>query len=206
MNNPETRASLILRLGNPADDAAWTDFLEIYEPMLYRLASRWGLQNADAEEVVQETLLGVSKAIADFSAEERPRAFRSWLATITRNKLVDHLARRSRQAQGSGDTNVHRWLDQRACESSSASVWDWQQKQQLFAWAAEKVRHQVSEVTWKAFHRTSVRGESTKEVAADLGIREGMVYVARSRVMARLRQAVQQWQVDMHSHDNDLGK
>ena len=83
MVSPETRASLILRLGDPADDLAWSQFVEIYQPMLYRLASRWGLQDADAREVVQETLLAVAGAIPNYTAKENPGAFRAWLAAIT---------------------------------------------------------------------------------------------------------------------------
>ena len=71
--DPETRASLILRLGNPADDLAWMEFLQIYEPMLLRLASRWGLQENDAVEVVQETLVAVAGSVSDFR-QERHRA------------------------------------------------------------------------------------------------------------------------------------
>ncbi|MGB7343990.1 MAG: sigma-70 family RNA polymerase sigma factor [Pirellulaceae bacterium] len=193
MISPETRASLILRLSDPADDLAWAEFLQVYEPMLFRLASRWGLQEADAREIVQETLLAVAKSISKFSDDQHDGSFRRWLATITRNKLADHLARRSRQESGSGDTDVHRWLDQQASDTSSASIWDWNEKRQVFAWAAENVRSQVSDPTWQAFYRTNVQGESVKQVAADLGMREGMIYVARSRVMSRLRKAVQLW-------------
>lgn len=200
MINQETRASLILRLGDPADDEAWDQFLTIYEPMLFSLASRWGLQAADAQEVVQETLLGVSKSIDSFQ-QGRTGSFRAWLSTITRNKLADHLAKSSRQTQGSGDTDVHRWLNEQANENSSASVWDWQHKKQVFAWAANRVQKQVSWKTWQAFHRTSVLGDSIQEVAADLRMQEGMVYVARSRVMARLRQAAEQWAVTKEQND-----
>ncbi|WP_202908817.1 RNA polymerase sigma factor [Roseimaritima ulvae] len=191
--NSETRASLILRLGDPADDLAWAEFLQIYEPMLLRLARRWGLQQADAREVVQETLLAVANAIPKYKRHPHQGAFRGWLATITRNKLADHLTRRRRQVQGSGDSNVQHWLDQQADEASKVSLWDWNQKQQIFAWAAAKVRRQVNATTWEAFERTSIQGEAVSKVAKELKIREGMVYVARSRVMARLRSAVATW-------------
>ena len=195
MLNPETRASLILRLADPADDIAWAEFIEIYEPMLNQLAVRWGLQDADAREVVQETLLGVMSSIGNYEARDHSQAFRGWLASITRNKLVDHLSKRSRREQGSGDTDVHRWLDQQVGEQSSASVWDWHEKRQIFRWASEMVRSSVEDRTWRAFYRTSVLHEPVSDVAAELGIREGMVYVARSRVMNRLRRAVETWQV-----------
>ena len=193
MISPETRASLILRLGNPADDLAWAEFLQIYEPILFRLASRWGLQDADAREVVQETLLGVSKSIHRFSADENGASFRRWLSAITRNKLADHLAKRSKQEHGSGDSDVYLWLNQQAADDSNASVWDWSEKREVFSWAATKVRQQVTQRTWQAFHRSSVLGEDIKLVAEDLGMREGMIYVARSRVMNRLRKAVDAW-------------
>lgn len=192
--NTETRASLILRLGDPEDDVAWSEFMHIYEPLLLRLARRWGLQQADALEVVQETLLAVAKAIPQFDRHQHSGAFRAWLAGISRNKLVDHLTRSRRQVRGSGESDVHRWLDQVACESSDVSVWDWNQKQQVFTWAADRVRHQVSEATWEAFHRTSVLGETVANVASELNMRVGMVYVARSRVMARLQKMVAVWQ------------
>ena len=193
MISPETRASLILRLNDPANDLAWAEFLQVYEPMLFRLASRWGLQDADASEVVQETLLAVAKSIGNFSDDNRAGSFRRWLATLTRNKLADHLAKRSRQECGSGDTDVHRWLNQQASDASSVSVWDWNEKRQVFAWAAKLVRSQVNDSTWQAFYRTTVQGESVQQVASDLGMREGMIYVARSRVMSRLRKAALRW-------------
>ncbi len=196
MVSPETRASLILRLGDPADDLAWSEFLEIYQPMLFRIAKRFGLQDADACEVVQETLLAVAHTIPSYENGGHVGAFRGWLSAITRNKLADYLAKRSKQAIGSGDTNVHQWLDQRADDHSAASVWDWQQRRQVFSWAAEKVRGQVSESTWQAFYRTTIGGEHAGHVAGDLKMRVGMVYVARSRVMARLRKVVQIWSLD----------
>lgn len=192
--DPETRASLVLRLGDPADDLAWSEFLQIYEPLLLRLATRWGLQQADALEVVQEALLAVAKAIPTFDRKQHPGAFRGWLATITRRKLVDHLTQARRRETASGDSDVQRWLDQVAGPASDASVWDWNQKQQFYVWAAAEVQRQVNSSTWQAFHRTSVLGESIASVAIDLQMREGMVYVARSRVMARLRKLVSQWQ------------
>ncbi|MCG8652301.1 MAG: RNA polymerase sigma factor [Pirellulales bacterium] len=204
--DPETRASLILRLGNPADDLAWTEFLQIYEPMLFRLASRWGLQENDVVEVVQETLLAVANSVAEFQGRDHAGAFRGWLAAITRHKLADHLAKRSKQQTGTGDSEVHRWLDQQADRSSSESVWDWQSKQQIFAWAAERVRKQVNPATWEAFHRTNVLGQPVAKGAEDLGMRGGMVYVARSRVMARLRKAVEVWLRQENTHQDQRGE
>lgn len=204
--NPETRESLILRLADHTDNVAWSEFLDIYEPMLGQLASRWGLQKADADEVVQETLLAVANAIPQYQSRPHRHAFRGWLAAITRNKLADLLSRRRRQVNGSGDTDVHRWLDQHAEPTSQLSVWDWNQKQQIFQWAAKRVRGEVKAHTWQAFHRTSVLGESVAVVAAELDIRQGMVHVARSRVMLRLRDAIAVWESSSLNHPLDASE
>ncbi len=199
MVQPDTRPSLILRLSDPEDDLAWNEFLEIYQPMLMRLASRYGLQDADTREVVQETLVAVAQSIPRFQDKGTRGCFRGWLATITRNKLADYLATKSRHVSGSGDTDVHRWLDQQASPDSRASLWQWQRRQQIFAWAASKVRQQVADRTWQAFYRTCVCGQSAEQVASELDVRVGMVYVSCSRVMARLRKAVELWAGDEES-------
>lgn len=193
MTDPATQPSLILRLRDPADDDAWNEFLKIYEPMLFRLATRWGLQRSDAAEVVQETLLSVAKSISDYERHGHPGAFRGWLAAITRNRLADHLSQRRRQPLGSGDSDVQHWLDQQSHPGYSESQWEWQHKRQVFAWAAERVREQVAPRTWLAFELSELQGEPIEQVAEQLGMQVGMVYVARSRVMSRLRKSVQQW-------------
>ena len=192
--DPETRASLILRLGDRSDDDAWAEFLEIYGPLLLQLATRLGLQRADAEEVVQETLVAVAGAVDQYDRRPHQRAFRRWLAAITRRKLADLLTQRRRGVSASGGSNAQHWFDQQAEQSADVSRWDWCEKQEIFRWAAARVRQQVSSHIWEAFHRTSVMGESIASVAAALEMREGMVYVARSRVMTRLRETVAVWE------------
>ena len=109
--------------------------------------------------------------------------------------MADLLASRSFKERASGNSDVQYWLNQQASEDSQASVWDFNQRRQVFAFAAQKVRGQVNEQTWQAFHRTAVLNEDVKQVAIDLQMREGMVYVARSRVMSRLRKTVQLWSI-----------
>lgn len=157
-----------------------------------RLAKKWGLQEADAVEIVQETLLAISKSVGSFQHQESG-SFRRWLATIARNKWVDHLKRHDKFSRGTGDSNVQRWLDQQAIDEGPESIWDWNKKREIFAWAAKTVKTQVSEQTWMAFYRTAIRDESIQLVAADLNIHEGQVYVARSRVMSRLKKIVDRW-------------
>lgn len=191
--DPDTRDSLIFRLANPDDASAWQLFLTIYEPMLYRLARRWGLQDADAHDLVQEVLLAVSRSIESYERREGAGGFRSWLAQIARHKFADLLTRRKKQAVGSGQTDVHLWLSQLPDKSAGTSRWDLELRRELFQWAADVVCRASQERTWEAFRRTAIEGQPIGVVAEQLGLSAGQVYLARSRVMSRIRRAVETW-------------
>jgi RNA polymerase sigma factor (sigma-70 family) len=92
---PETRASLILRLKNAEDVAAWNDFVAIYAPVIFRVACRHGFQIADAENLIQEVLLSISRALPQWLLREDRGSFRAWLLKIARNEVVDMLTRRA---------------------------------------------------------------------------------------------------------------
>lgn len=191
--DPETRPSLIVRLASGDDTSAWDAFVAIYRPMLLRLATRWGLQDADAQDLVQEVLVAVSRSIENYQPQEHVGSFRGWLAQIARHKFADLLARRKRQAIGSGQTDVHLWLAQLPEPSATASRWDWELRRELFQWAAKIVAHSSHRQTWEAFQRTAIDGQPIDAVAKQLGISVGQVYVARSRVLSRIRRAVESW-------------
>ena len=190
---PETRPSLLLRLRDARDQRAWSLFLEIYQPVILRLVRGRGLQEADAREVTQEVLLAVSGAIGRWEADPARGAFRSWLATIARNLVVNFLIRQSRHPRGSGDSDVNRWLEERpAPEGEMSALFDVEAKRQLFRWAADQVRDEFRETTWQAFWRTAVDDLAVSDVARELKMSVGSVYVARSRVMKRLREKVEE--------------
>ena len=184
----QTRASLLLRLHDPADAVAWSDFASIYEPVIYRLARSRGLQDADAREVTQEVLLAVAGAIQRFDPTKEAR-FSGWLATVTRNATIDRL-RRQRE-RGSGQTDVLRVLQQvPEPQTDDTAEFDFQHRQQLFRWAAEQVRDQVQQSSWQAFWMTAVQGEPAGQVAQRLAMSVGAVYVARCRVLARIKAVI----------------
>jgi RNA polymerase sigma factor (sigma-70 family) len=187
---PATRMSLLVRLKHPRDEQAWVEFVEIYEPMVQRLARRNGLRGADADDLTQEVFRAVAGAIDRWDLDPARGSFRSWLFRIARNLIVNLLTARKRQSAGygTGDTDIMALLEaQAAAEPEASALFDIEYRRRLFAWAAERVRGEVHESTWQAFWRTGVEGQDVPSVAKALGMSPGAVYVARSRVMARLR-------------------
>jgi RNA polymerase sigma-70 factor (ECF subfamily) len=171
------------------------EFVEIYEPLIYRLARRKGLQEADAADLAQEVLQAVAGAIERWDPDPARGSFRSWLFRIARNLIVNLMvARRRRTASyGTGGTDMVALLEaQPAPHGEDSALFDAEYRRRIFAWAADRIRGNFHQTTWEAFWRTGVLGDDVHSVAVSLGMTPGAVYVARSRVMARLRQEIEQ--------------
>lgn len=188
---PQTRHSLLARLKAPGDEAAWHEFVGLYEPLVYRLARQSGLQDADAHDLCQEVFRIVSGAIGRWDPARG--SFRAWLARIARNLMLNLLARQKRHPRGTGDSNVQALLaEQPQPDPETTALFDAEYRRRLFEWAAEIVRPEFTLKTWQAFWQTAVDGRRPKEVAAELGLSIGATYIARSRVLARLRGQIEQ--------------
>jgi RNA polymerase sigma-70 factor (ECF subfamily) len=185
---PPTRASLLLRLRNLQDEEAWRQFVDLYAPLVYGYARKQGLQDADAADLSQEVLRAVAGAMGRLEYDPNRGAFRNWLFTIARHKLANWRAALGNRTRGSGDTATQQLLEQ--CPVPEAE-WesDWQHR--LFAWACEETRRNVTDVTWQAFWQTAIDHQTGKQVAANLGLSVGAVYLARKRVLARLKELIQ---------------
>ncbi len=188
---PETRASLILRLQDAADVAAWDEFADVYAPVVFRSARRLGLQAADADDLVQEVLSAVVRSVTDWLGREDRGAFRAWLFRIARNTAINFLTRRKHRPWAEGGNAAAGKLAEIEATGDVSSYFDLEYRREVFLRASEIVRRQVSETTWQAFHRTSVLQQPTEQVAKQLGMTLGSVYIARSRVMKRLQQVVE---------------
>jgi RNA polymerase sigma-70 factor (ECF subfamily) len=189
MSDPAgTRPSLLIRIRDPRDDAAWSQFAGIYTPLVYGFARKQGWQDADAADLTQDVLRSVAAAISHVDYDPRRGSFRGWLFTVVRNKLRDFAAAQGRVVHGTGDTAAHQVLaEQPDRATDELAEWETDYERQLFAWAAERVRGEVQESTWQAFWQTAVEGRSGQDVAAGLNISVAAVYLAKSRVMARLK-------------------
>lgn len=192
-DSPETRPSLLLRLGSTRDERAWEEFVALYGPLVRRLARRSGLQGADADDLAQEVFRAVAGAIGRWDSDPSRGSFRAWLARIARNLIVNLMAARRRHPAGigAGGTDMVTMLLEQPDSAEDSAIFDLEYRRRLFALAADRIREEFREPTWQAFWRTGVDGQDVRSVAEALGLSPGSVYVARSRVMARLRREIE---------------
>ena len=193
---PETRASLILRLRDAADAAAWDEVMAVYGPLVFRMAQRQGLQPADADDVVQEVFTAVARSVARWTEQSERGRFRSWLLGITRNIAVNVLTRRPHGTAGVGGDDSLKSLDAvPAADELLSDQFDVEYRREVYRRAAEQVRDAVSASTWDAFRLTHVEDMTIADAAQKLGMSIGSVYIARSRVMNRLRETANRFEV-----------
>jgi RNA polymerase sigma factor (sigma-70 family) len=186
---PATRATLLARLRDPQDADAWRQFVRLYAAVVYGFGRRRGLQDADAADLMQEVLRTVAHTAGRWNYDPGKGSFRAWLFTVTRSKLADLFARARRQPRGGDEVN-----ERPAPPADGVTDWDKEYQQHAFAWAAEQVRGEFQEATWQAFWLTAVDGLGAKEAGQRVGLSPGAVYVAKSRVLSRLREEVQMLQ------------
>ena len=206
---PATRHSLVLRLKNHEDEEAWAEFVRIYEPLIFALAKHRGIQEADAQDLCQDVFQAVASAIERWDPDRAKGRFRAWLFRIARNHLLKMLERQRRHGRGTGGTRAQQMLEAYPqAESAIQAEFVAAFKRRAFQWAADEVRGEFTTSTWQAFWKTGVDNLRVRDVARDLRLSEGAVYIARSRVLARLRAAVQRLTTDIDfdpgegSHDN----
>lgn len=188
MNQP-TRKSLLLRVRESDDTDAWRQFTDLYGPLVFRYGKRQGLQDADAADLMQDVLERVAKNIEKFDYDPSLGRFRSWLFLIARQAISNLVKRRERQPIGSGDSVVANMINDKMADQDE-SLWEAEYRQHLLQWAMEKVEGHFATSTWQAFYETSVNHKSAEQVANELGLSVGAVYIAKSRVIQRLKKAV----------------
>jgi RNA polymerase sigma factor (sigma-70 family) len=195
--SPATRASLLVRLRDGGDAAAWREFVRLYAPIIYGFARKRGLQDADAADLMQEVLRSLSSAAQRLEYDPARGTFRGWLFTVTRNKVFKFLESRSKRVLGTGDSNTQRRLEQHAGSDGDLSAdWEADYQRTLAAQAMERVKGEFRAATWDAFILTAVDGRTPAQVSARVGLSVGAIYVAKSRVIARLRLEIERLQGD----------
>ncbi len=169
------------------DQAAWERLISLYTPLIYCWCRQAGLQPADAADVGQEVFRAVARKIGNFQHNRPGDSFRGWLRVITRNKVRDHL--RKRAAAGVGGSDALRELHQVPFEEErTPETSDADEQRLVYRQALELIRAEFEARTWDAFQRVVVEGRGPADVAAELGLTLNAVYLAKSRILRRIRE------------------
>lgn len=198
---PQTQPSLLVRLKDAHDREAWERFVDLYAPLVYAFVRKRGLQDADAADLTQDVLRQVASAAKSLIYDPRRGSFRSWLFTVVRNRLTDHWRVVQRREKASGDSSQWQRESERLVTESDSAEWDAAYERQLLDFAARQVRGDFSEATWTAFWQTAVEGREGRAVAEELGLSVAAVYLAKGRVMNRLKEQVR---ILVGQHDGSL--
>lgn len=187
MSNGDTTSLTLLARVRKSDQQAWVRLVQLYGPLVYQWCVRAGLTPVDAADVGQEVFTRVWSAIGSFRRAHPGDSFRAWLRVITKRQMLDFWRRRrsephpvSAEADALANLQVEEANDENADELA-------QDRQLLYLRAIELLRSDFEPATVEAFWRVTVDGQHVRDVAVQLGITPNAVYIAKSRVLTRLR-------------------
>ena len=195
-----TRASLVQRLKDPEDQSSWNKFYEIYRGLIFSVARRSGLNESQASDVVQETMIYVARKMPGFTYDPARDSFKGWLLTVTRWRIRDQLAKDARQpsqlprASGSDQQETRTATIDRVpdpAEPDLAAIWEEEWEAQLLRTALARIKRHVQPEHYQIYHLLVVLGQSPAEVARGLEVSLPQVYLAKHRVGALLKKEIQ---------------
>jgi len=189
-----TRSSLVKRLRNWEDHGSWQDFFDTYWKLIYAVAIKAGLSEAEARDVVQETVLAVAKQMREDGYDRTKSSFKNWLCLITRRRIIDHFRKRTdpklhptpRAREGTSRTDtIDRVPDPASLKLDS--VWEDEWQKNLLDAAIQRVKQQVTPKQFQIFDLSVLRELSVTEVTSLLKVNAAQVYLARYRVGALVK-------------------
>ncbi len=189
-----TRASLLIRLKDLEDEASWQEFFDCYWQLIYRIALRAGLTDAEAQDVVQETVISAARHLPGFHYDPKVCSFRTWLLRLTRWRIIDQFRKRVPwgqpiEAGEEDDATAVALLDKLTGGVAPAleAVWNDEWEHFVAAAAIERVKAQVRPEQFQVFDLYALKGMSVTQVSDFLGVSAARVYLAKHRVGAVLR-------------------
>ena len=181
-----TRASLLVRLRDISDGAAWCEFHELYAPLLYHYARARGLHHVDAEEVRSECFAALVRQMLEFEYDRAKGTFKSWLRTMVCRRVADRL-RRQRELNVEGNV-----LDQLQDDHSGEDeAWEAEWRRQHLNYCIDQAKLEVSEQTWQAFQLLAEKDATVVEVGNQLGMNSNQVYKAKARMLSVIKRRMQ---------------
>ncbi len=190
-----TRSSLVNRLHNWDDHGSWQEFFDRYWKLIYAVAVKAGLSDAEAQDVVQETVVAVAKQMREGGYDRDKSSFKNWLCLITRRRIVDHFRRRTRVKKRPPAAEDTSRTDTAARVADPASleldaVWEEEWRKNLADSAIERVKELVSPKQFQIFDLAVLKDLPVHEVTKLLKVNTAQVYLARHRVSALVKKEV----------------
>jgi RNA polymerase sigma-70 factor (ECF subfamily) len=184
-----TRRSLLSRLKQWDDQESWQDFFSTYSKLIYGVALRAGLAEAEAEDIVQETVISVARQMPNFRYDPAQGSFKSWLFLVTQRRIADHLRKRYRRVQpvdlGPGSTGGQTAVMDRIPDPAPPgleAIWDEEWRHRLLESALDRVKGQVDAKHFQVFDCYVRKEWPVKDVATAFGIKPSQVYLIKHRV------------------------
>lgn len=192
----QTRESLIQRVRDPKDFDSWQEFVSIYRPLLMAYLKKRGLSDADADEVVADTLTLLLRELPKFSLDHGRGRFRTWLWRVSNSAVIDWSRRRAR---GRRNDQLRKYEEEKRqfagegdpSHSEPDEEWVQDYRRHILQHVLRKVSASVSPKTWECFQRHIVQRESAKVVGESLGMQANAVYVNASRILTKVREECQ---------------
>ena len=184
-----TRSSLVRRLKEWDDQASWQRFFDTYWKLIFSVALRQGLSDAEANDAAQETIVAVAKAVKDFEYDRAKGSFRGWLMRWASWKIADQFRRRSHgkgvappldDPEGEGRTSATDKIPDP--KNDFSQLWDQEWEENLRELVLRRVKEKVPASQYQIFDCYVLKGWSVEQVAKELGISKASVYLARTRV------------------------
>jgi RNA polymerase sigma-70 factor (ECF subfamily) len=191
-----TRSSLVNRLHRWDDHGGWQDFFDSYWKLIYAVAVKAGLSDAEAQDVVQETVVAVAKRMREGGYDRARSSFKNWLCLITRRRIVDHFRRRTpvkKQSFSASDDTSRTDAAARVPDPASLeldAVWDEEWRKNLVDAAIERVKHQVAPKQFQIFDLSVLKELPVRDVTKLLKVNAARVYLARHRISALVKKEV----------------
>ena len=176
-----THLSLLIKLRSKSETAAWSQFVKLYAPLVHRWVGAIGIQEPDRSDVAQDVFMVLLGKISTFQYDPQ-KSFRGWLRTITLNKCRDLLRVRRNHSSRLVLEKI-----ERAAQEDSDWLTETEYRNHLANSALKLMREHFSESTWRACWAHVAEGRPARDIAIELGITENAVYLARARVLKRLR-------------------
>jgi RNA polymerase sigma-70 factor (ECF subfamily) len=199
MRMSETRSSLLQRLRDRTDETAWSEFFEVYEPLLLAYIRSKGLQEHDARDVIQEIFTKLHRVLPEFELDRARGRFRTWLWQVTRNAIADWARSRKRQSREEEAFRERLATQADATDQEPDAEWSESYRKRVLEVVLLRVRGRSQANTWACFEQHVLRGRPSAAVAAELGLTANAVKVNASRTLARVREQCAEYMEDLAS-------